>query len=1318
MSRHSSTNVNELVKANQELRTKVQDLQDKLARSENAIKTAITAASEGYHHGGSNLSVTTLPSTILAVAQEISHISPTRNRGHEAITSPLSSSNVERIDRLVISNRELRQELSSKDEKIGRYMQEVTGLHKQLSAHESKIVSLLNDLDNAHNAIREAVANSDALCRQPAQWEIERSRLVAAQDSERAHMIDLLNRERSEQKSLQANREEYMERALATQRAELLESSSSHVQRLERLQQDALQILQQERIDIVQNMQKEHTQDIERLKKEHETAECALTSSHGQQLQKLQSEKRALETANHDLKNRLQMSEEQSCKRIRQLEADLKACQGQLLAQSALTRVQLDVCSGERTEQMALDLFRIPVEVQRQPRMPSRDSYCYFPLELGGADYCARILSAIDRCIRPAITRKLLELALAGTRSAHMQSLPTSPAKEVWELRVEGAECRDDLPMVQNPAEKVPPSPPQTSVISMQALLSAQVKRNLETSHRPRPMSMDAFLALSPVPKVSVQAPPQNTSVKVSDWADRSCLSRLPSSPLDLVALYLQQCPSEEMHAALSVLRQLEHATQFPEVACLNAAKKLSVHFADTAAKDGEQSNSDVAQDIFALPEIAQLHEVCAQADMHARFTATRLAALGWRDADVPGDVVSPSVVHTMHVLLDTVRFVGITSDANHMARLCAPLVKLRDFLRQPGLASYLRYLCRLRQWQCKFLADEGSLALLKSVTTLLDASVCDTCGDNPALLALLQHVHDDELFALSQNAPRVRHEPISGSALLRFMGLISCIASDTLEAVASLLKRAAEERQDHALTQLRTLRTSLQELVNLTVDVETRAAYVRAAGFIHSALLRSPSHILSRSTLGEAASVGCYSARDDTNSTPSAVGDSNRGWYCLSELGSLNAGILPRLTPLLPHVPSRDSEVLRITPALLWEVPCACEGVGFDSADRMSLASHVLRCQTPNLLRLAYNTLSDMNVRIPSSTLRLMLAQRKRDRSPDLDPHDCTNAVVPASWVADFAASEKALPGPLALRRAYGVSIFTLMDCHMYSRAEVLHACAFSVYDIGQQHSYHKSLAMDPKTHTIMRGRHEAVPAAEFIQELCTAPTTSLRSSPDRTAAKMSLAAYDDHYSPFIVQELKAAGLSAMDARKVLDASPKTLQRGGYDDFSIVTRCGFSLADLLGSGAARVNLYPYIQRLVLTELYNATSSGAPVSAVRLDESLHQKHGWRRDFNWCSSKVLGDWYGITTDAQRNVVKIDLRCNRLSGALPSCLRLLQNLESFDVHDNELTGPLGTWMAELTALRLLSIHTNYLDQNSDSQQALAIIGKALPNCLIRA
>ena len=82
-------------------------------------------------------------------------------------------------------------------------------------------------------------------------------------------------------------------------------------------------------------------------------------------------------------------------------------------------------------------------------------------------------------------------------------------------------------------------------------------------------------------------------------------------------------------------------------------------------------------------------------------------------------------------------------------------------------------------------------------------------------------------------------------------------------------------------------------------------------------------------------------------------------------------------------------------------------------------------------------------------------------------------------------------------------------------------------------------------------------------------------------------------------------------------------------------------------------------QRHALSALYDGT--GGP--------------NWKNKTNWLSIAPLGEWYGVTTDADGRVTELNLEDNNLSGTVPLALAGLANLKTLNLAFNaSLSGPL--------------------------------------------
>ena len=87
--------------------------------------------------------------------------------------------------------------------------------------------------------------------------------------------------------------------------------------------------------------------------------------------------------------------------------------------------------------------------------------------------------------------------------------------------------------------------------------------------------------------------------------------------------------------------------------------------------------------------------------------------------------------------------------------------------------------------------------------------------------------------------------------------------------------------------------------------------------------------------------------------------------------------------------------------------------------------------------------------------------------------------------------------------------------------------------------------------------------------------------------------------------------------------------------------------------------------RAVLVALYEATGGA----------------NWENKRNWLSEEPLYEWYGVTTDEEERVFRLDLRDNGLTGSLPVELGQLHNLRVLKLSSNGLTGSLPVELGQL-------------------------------------
>ena len=114
------------------------------------------------------------------------------------------------------------------------------------------------------------------------------------------------------------------------------------------------------------------------------------------------------------------------------------------------------------------------------------------------------------------------------------------------------------------------------------------------------------------------------------------------------------------------------------------------------------------------------------------------------------------------------------------------------------------------------------------------------------------------------------------------------------------------------------------------------------------------------------------------------------------------------------------------------------------------------------------------------------------------------------------------------------------------------------------------------------------------------------------------------------------------------------------------------------GGTAATPTVTPAnVDREALVALYEAT--GGP--------------NWNNNENWLSPAKIGEWYGVTTDANGRVIELNLGGNNLIGELPSELGNLTNLVTLSiVNDRSLGGTIPPELGNLTNLEALELIYN--------------------------
>jgi hypothetical protein len=101
--------------------------------------------------------------------------------------------------------------------------------------------------------------------------------------------------------------------------------------------------------------------------------------------------------------------------------------------------------------------------------------------------------------------------------------------------------------------------------------------------------------------------------------------------------------------------------------------------------------------------------------------------------------------------------------------------------------------------------------------------------------------------------------------------------------------------------------------------------------------------------------------------------------------------------------------------------------------------------------------------------------------------------------------------------------------------------------------------------------------------------------------------------------------------------------------------------------------------------------------------------GWVKKGSWMTAADLGEWEGVTVDAEGRVIRLELRSNNLAGPLPSELGQLSALQVLYLQHNKLTGPIPSELGQLETLTTL-----ILGANQNCRKLLKTANGATKNC----
>jgi hypothetical protein len=82
-------------------------------------------------------------------------------------------------------------------------------------------------------------------------------------------------------------------------------------------------------------------------------------------------------------------------------------------------------------------------------------------------------------------------------------------------------------------------------------------------------------------------------------------------------------------------------------------------------------------------------------------------------------------------------------------------------------------------------------------------------------------------------------------------------------------------------------------------------------------------------------------------------------------------------------------------------------------------------------------------------------------------------------------------------------------------------------------------------------------------------------------------------------------------------------------------------------------------------------------------------NNWKNNNNWNTFEPLNNWYGITTNNNGNIIKIDLNNNQLTNIIPECIGHLKMLEILNLQNNDLIDGIPSTLSKLKNLKTLKI-----------------------------